>query len=122
MSDEKNVLGTLLECCCTRPMTGFFRDGFCRTDEQDRGAHVVCAKMTAQFLAYTRLRGNDLTTPIPEFDFPGLKPGDKWCLGVQRWKEALDAGCAPPVYLAATHAAALSVVSLSDLRKHALDL
>lgn len=102
-------------------MTGFYRDGFCRTGPGDTGLHTVCAEMTAEFLEFSRKRGNDLVTPAPEWDFPGLKPGDRWCLCVTRWKEAHDAGVAPPVSLRATHESALEWVDLEDLRDHALD-
>ena len=102
-------------------MTGFFRDGYCRTGPQDIGRHLVCAQVTAEFLSFSRSRGNDLSTPRPEYDFPGLVPGDRWCLCVLRWKEALDAGLAPPVVLTATHQNALLHVSLEALRAHALD-
>jgi uncharacterized protein (DUF2237 family) len=118
----RNVFGERLRACCTSPMTGFFRSGSCDTGPQDLGLHVICAQMTAAFLAFSRSRGNDLTTPVPEVAFPGLKPGDRWCLCAGRWKEALDAGVAPPVVLAATHEAALAVVTLEDLKRHALDL
>ncbi len=121
MNLAKNVLGGELQVCCTAPMTGFFRDGSCRTGTGDLGAHVVCAQMTAAFLAFTQARGNDLSTPMPAYQFPGLKPGDCWCLCAARWKEAMDAGVAPPVRLVATHASALEYVSLSELRQYALD-
>jgi uncharacterized protein (DUF2237 family) len=117
-SSARNVLGGPLACCCTSPRTGFHRDGYCHTGPQDLGSHTVCAVMTAEFLAFSRRRGNDLVTPRPEFDFPGLKPGDRWCLCVSRWKEALDAGVAPPVLAAATHEKALEVVTLDDLLAH----
>ncbi len=117
-----SVLGRPLETCSDRPRTGFFRDGCCNTSAEDRGAHVVCAKMTAEFLAFSRARGNDLSTPMPQFGFPGLQPGDRWCLCADRWKEALEAGCAPPVYLACTHERALEHVSFDQLRRHSLDL
>ena len=117
--EAKNVLGTLLESCCTSPLTGFYRDGLCRTGPDDHGLHTVCAVLTAEFLAFSRSRGNDLVTPRPELRFPGLRPGDKWCLCVQRWKEALLAGLAPPVVLEATHASALEWVDLEELRAHA---
>lgn len=120
MSTAMNVLGTPLETCCTDPMTGFYRDGDCRTGGGDMGAHVVCARMTADFLSYTKAQGNDLSTPVPAYQFPGLKPGDCWCLCASRWQEALDAGLAPPVKLAATHASALEYVTLQDLKDHAL--
>lgn len=100
-------------------MTGFFRDGCCRTGRGDVGVHVICTLVTMDFLAYSKAHGNDLSTPRPEFDFPGLKPGDRWCLCASRWKEALDAGMAPPVVLEATHESALEFVDLSDLRAHA---
>ncbi len=116
----KNVLGTDLQTCSTKPRTGFYRDGCCRTGPDDHGLHLVCARMTAQFLAFSVSRGNDLVTPHPEYDFPGLKPGDRWCLCVQRWKEALDAGVAPQVVLEATHISALEFVTLDDLQAHAL--
>lgn len=102
-------------------MTGFFRDGSCRTGPEDLGTHVVCARMTAAFLEFTRSRGNDLSTPRPEYQFPGLKPGDRWCLCALRWREACEAGVAPPVELGATHAKALEWVSLELLRAHAAD-
>ncbi|MGK7931103.1 MAG: DUF2237 family protein [Microcystaceae cyanobacterium] len=122
MTTAKNVIGTSLECCCTNPMTGFYRDGFCRTGGQDFGSHVICAQMTAEFLEFTRLQGNDLSTPMPAYHFPGLKPGDRWCLCAARWQEALEKGVAPPVILNATHARALEVVSLKELQQYALDL
>jgi uncharacterized protein len=115
-----NVLGGKLECCCTDPMTGYYRDGHCRTDESDRGSHTVCAKVTAEFLSFSEKIGNDLSTPRPEFGFPGLKPGDKWCVCVTRWEEAFMAGVAPPVFLEATHERALDVVELAELRAHAV--
>jgi uncharacterized protein len=115
-----NVLGTTLQACCFDPKTGYFRDGFCKTRIDDVGTHVVCAVVTQEFLTFTKSRGNDLETPFPQYDFPGLKPGDKWCLCVLRWKEALDAGVAPPVVLASTHKVALKYVSLADLQNHAV--
>lgn len=122
MTTATNVLGTSLGSCCTAPMTGFYRDGCCNTGAGDMGVHVVCAQMTAEFLAFTKVQGNDLSTPVPAFQFPGLKPGDRWCLCAARWQEALEAGAAPPVVLNATHAAAVEHVSLTDLKNHALDL
>lgn len=116
-----NVIGGPLQCCCTNPMTGFYRDGLCRTGAGDMGAHVVCAEMTADFLEFTKAQGNDLSTPVPMYRFPGLKPGDRWCLCASRWKEAMDAGMAPKVSLAATHASALEYVSLSELKAHATE-
>ncbi|MFB2770152.1 DUF2237 family protein [Pelatocladus sp. BLCC-F211] len=120
MTQAKNVLGEPLEVCCTSPMTGFYRDGVCSTGAGDFGAHVVCAEVTEEFLAFTKSRGNDLSTPVPAFDFPGLKPGDRWCLCASRWKEALDAGVVLPVVLSATHASAIEHVSLNELKQHAL--
>ncbi|MBD2195046.1 MULTISPECIES: DUF2237 family protein [Calothrix] len=120
MAEAKNVLGTTLESCCTAPMTGYYRDGFCNTGGQDFGMHVVCAQMTAEFLQFTKSRGNDLSTPVPEYNFPGLREGDRWCLCAARWQEALEAGFAPPVVLEATHARALEVCNLEDLKKYAL--
>ncbi|MFQ3615308.1 MAG: DUF2237 domain-containing protein [Cyanobacteriota bacterium] len=122
MADARNVLGGKLEICSIAPVTGFYRDGCCNTGAGDFGAHVVCAEVTQEFLDYTRARGNDLCTPMPVYGFPGLKPGDRWCLCASRWKEALDAGVAPPVILAATHASALEYVSMAELEQHALDL
>ncbi|HIK18423.1 MAG TPA: DUF2237 domain-containing protein [Leptolyngbyaceae cyanobacterium M33_DOE_097] len=121
MADGKNVLGGPLEVCCTSPMTGFYRDGVCSTGAGDVGVHVVCAQMTEEFLTYTKAQGNDLSTPVPAFSFPGLKPGDRWCLCASRWKEAFDDGVAPPVVLASTHAAALEYVTLADLKQHAIE-
>jgi hypothetical protein len=118
----RNVLGGPLATCCTAPLTGFYRDGSCHTGPQDIGTHVVCAQVTPEFLEFSVARGNDLVTPVPQFHFPGLNPGDKWCLCALRWKEALDAGVAPPVVLAATHEKALEFVSLEDLKRHAVDL
>jgi len=117
-SSARNVFGAPLACCCTSPLTGFNRDGYCHTGPHDLGSHTVCAEMTAAFLDFSRRRGNDLVTPRPEFGFPGLKPGDRWCLCVSRWKEALEAGVAPPVLLAATHEKALEVVTLEQLQAH----
>jgi len=116
-----NVLGGPLQTCSSRPLTGFYRDGCCNTGPTDRGSHTVCAVMTEDFLKFTKACGNDLSTPRPEFDFPGLRPGDRWCLCASRWKEALDAGKAPMVALAATHEAALAVASLEVLKRHACD-
>ncbi len=118
----QNVLGTELESCCTDPMTGFYRDGICRTGADDEGLHVICAQVTAEFLAFSRDQGNDLLTPRPEYLFPGLQPGDCWCLCAARWQEALDAGVAPGVKLAGTHISALEFVALADLKAHAVDV
>ena len=122
MEAKLNVLGEPLVPCSEEPMTGFFRDGCCNTSPEDLGRHVVCVRLTADFLEFSKSRGNDLSTPAPEFGFPGLQPGDQWCLCAARWQEALQAGKAPRVILQATHAAALKVVKLADLKKHALDL
>jgi uncharacterized protein (DUF2237 family) len=122
MADDTNVLGGRLEPCSVEPRTGFFRDGCCNTGPDDLGLHVVCARMTAKFLAFSAERGNDLSTPQPEVGFPGLRPGDRWCLCAGRWREALDAGVAPPVVLSATHEEALAVVALDDLKRYAIDL
>lgn len=119
-SEAKNVLGGPLQRCSVSPITGFFRTGCCDTGPEDAGVHTVCALMTAEFLAFTRSRGNDLSTPMPEYGFPGLKPGDRWCLCADRWKEAFDEGVAPPVILAATHAATLRVISIEELQSHAV--
>lgn len=121
MTDARNVLGEKLQTCCISPMTGFYRDGSCKTGGGDWGAHVICAQVTEEFLRYTKSQGNDLSTPVPAFNFPGLKPGDRWCLCASRWKEALDAGFAPPVVLASTHASALEYVSLAELKQYAID-
>jgi uncharacterized protein (DUF2237 family) len=113
-----NVLGKPLEACCNSPRTGFYRDGYCRTGPDDTGLHTVCAVMTSEFLTFTRSRGNDLSTPRPEYDFPGLRAGDRWCLCVGRWAEAFEIGRAPHVVLEATHLSALEFVNLEDLRSH----
>ncbi len=115
-----NVFGLPLESCCTDPVTGYFRDGYCRTKQEDLGTHVVCARVTQEFLEFSRSRGNDLITPIPQWQFPGLKPGDQWCLCVTRWMEAEKAGVAPPVILEATHEKALEFTSMDTLLKYAL--
>ena len=115
-----NVLGTELVPCSYDPLTGFFRDGCCNTGDDDAGAHVICVRVTAEFLAYSQRRGNDLSTPRPEHRFRGLRPGDRWCLCALRWREACDARVAPPVVLEATHERALDVVSLSLLKANAL--
>lgn len=119
---SRNVLGQPLQLCCLSPMTGFYRTGKCEVGPEDRGIHAVCVHVTAEFLEFSKARGNDLSTPRPEFGFPGLKPGDRWCLCAARWKEALDADMAPRVVLAATHEAALHYVSLQDLKRFALDM
>lgn len=116
--EARNVLGGRLADCSHAPLTGWFRDGCCNTDANDHGLHTVCAVMTEGFLAFSRARGNDLSTPRPEYGFPGLKPGDRWCLCAARWQEAFEAGQAPKVVLEATHAATLRVVDLADLEAH----
>ena len=117
----KNVLGTELQTCSTDPMTGFYRDGCCNTGRQDMGLHLVCTEVTDEFLAFSQEAGNDLSTPVPEWGFPGLQPGDRWCVCVERWKQAYDAGYAAPVVLEATHISALEFVSLDELREYAVD-
>jgi uncharacterized protein (DUF2237 family) len=121
MKPARNVLGEPLEPCCFAPITGFERNGFCTTGPEDFGVHTVCAQMTKEFLAFSKARGNDLGTPVPEYRFPGLKAGSRWCLCAARWKEAYDAGVAPPVILSATHEATLDHVPLAALRAHAID-
>jgi uncharacterized protein (DUF2237 family) len=120
--EPRNVLGSSLAGCCTSPVTGFYRNGRCDTGPQDFGAHVVCTRMSEKFLQFSKGRGNDLSTPMPEYGFPGLKPGDCWCLCAARWQEALEAGMAPPVSLLSTHERALDYITLADLKKYALDL
>jgi uncharacterized protein len=117
----RNVLGGELRSCCTDPMTGFYRDGYCRTGAEDAGRHTVCIFATDEFLAYSKSVGNDLSTPMPQYDFPGLKGGDKWCLVAMRWKQALDDGMAPLVDLEATHESTLQIVDLEDLKRYAAD-
>jgi hypothetical protein len=120
MSEARNVLGSQLQVCGVSPMTGFGRDGVCHTGPQDIGSHTVCAQMTEAFLDYSLQRGNDLVTPVTEYGFPGLKPGDRWCVCAARWLEAAEDGVAPPVVLEATHERALRKVALGDLQYHAL--
>jgi len=120
-SQKLNVLNQPLQLCCSNPITGYYRNGFCQTDESDRGRHVVCAIITQEFLDFTFSKGNDLITPRPEFQFPGLKPGDKWCLCVLRWKEAYLEGCAPQVILESTELKALDYVSLEQLQSRTLN-
>ncbi len=119
---SKNVLGGPLASCSTSPVTGFFRDGCCNTGPQDVGSHTVCVVLTAEFLAFSKSRGNDLSTPMPEYGFEGLKPGQRWCLCAPRWQEALDGNAAPKVVLQATHEGALDYCELADLKKYAVDL
>ncbi|MDC3084660.1 DUF2237 domain-containing protein [Gammaproteobacteria bacterium] len=122
MSEEvkKNVLGGMLQSCCHSPKTGYFRDGYCRTDDTDFGSHVICAEVTAGFLEFSKSRGNDLTTPRPEYNFPGLSPGDRWCLCALRWKEAWEEGLAPAVILEACDEAALRYITLEILKDFAI--
>ena len=120
IAQSLNVFGQPLELCCDNPKTGFYRDGFCNTGSMDLGTHVVCAEMTKEFLDYTKSRGNDLSTPNPIYDFPGLKPGDCWCLCALRWKEAYDAGVAPNVKLEATHDKALEYLTMNQLIEKAI--
>jgi len=121
-SAARNVLGDRLELCSMNPMTGFFRNGCCDTSREDVGSHTVCVVITAAFLEFSRSRGNDLSTPRPEFGFPGLRPDDRWCLCAPRWQEAMEAGQAPRVVLRATHESALSSCALADLKRFAVDL
>ncbi len=122
VQNARNVLGEPLAACGHDPVTGFYRDGCCNTGPEDLGAHTVCAEVTEAFLDYTARQGNDLATPWPGGGFPGLRPGDRWCLCALRWQEARRAGCAPPVVLEATHEATLEIVPLADLRPYARDL
>lgn len=119
ISHGKNVLGGDLQICGRDPLTGFYRDGCCRSGRDDLGLHLVCARVTEEFLAFSRAHGNDLSTPVPEHRFPGLRPGDRWCVCALRWREALEAGAAPPVVLEATHVRVLEHVDLADLERHA---
>lgn len=121
MAETKNVLGEPLQTCSTAPMTGFYRDGCCNTGAEDVGIHTVCAEVTEAFLTFSSSRGNDLASPVPNAGFPGLRPGDRWCLCAGRWIEAYRAGVAPPVVLAATHEETLAMVGLDLLKAHALD-
>ncbi|MBK7356422.1 DUF2237 domain-containing protein [Propionivibrio sp.] len=119
---QRNVLGGPLGRCSDKPLTGFFRDGCCNTSEEDIGSHTLCVVLTTEFLQFSKQRGNDLSTPRPEFDFPGLKPGDRWCLCAARWREALQGGMAPRVVLNACNEQSLEVVNLDDLKRFAIDL
>jgi hypothetical protein len=121
MPQPRNVLGTELEPCSFDPLTGFYRDGCCRTGKEDLGMHTICVETTEEFLRFSRQVGNDLSTPIPEYAFPGLKPGDRWCLCCLRWKEAHAAGMAPRVVLEATHISVLEFIDLEDLQAHAVE-
>lgn len=115
---QTNILGTNLEICCTNPMTGFYRDGVCRTSQEDTGTHTVCAVLTKEFLEYSKAQGNDLTTPAPQYGFPGLKPGDKWCLCALRWLEAYDANCAPKIIAEATSNATTNFINKEILLQY----
>ena len=119
---QKNVFGEPLALCSNNPLTGFFRDGCCNTGPQDFGSHTVCVVMTEEFLAFSKAVGNDLSTPVPEYAFPGLKAGDRWCLCAARWRQAFESGRAPRVVLAATHESALEIVEMKDLKRFAIDL
>lgn len=122
MDDQKNVFGEELLLCSDSPMTGYFRDGSCSTDHSDKGSHTVCVTVDKKFLEYTADQGNDLSTPLPEFGFPGLKPGDRWCVCAQRWYEAYQADMAPKVVLMSTHEKALDIIPIEILKKYAVDL
>lgn len=121
MKSAKNVLGGELATCCTAPMTGYYRTGSCQTGPEDLGTHIVCAIMTEEFLAYTKAQGNDLSIPMPLYSFPGLKPGDKWCLCISRWIQAKEAGVAPKIDLSATHISALNYLPLQELKAYAIE-
>ena len=121
MDPDLNVLGEALEPCSLDPVTGFYRTGSCSVGDDDHGCHAVCVQASEEFLRYSKSVGNDLSTPMPQFGFPGLTPGDRWCLCAPRWKEALDAGYAPPIFLRATHSAALQYVTRSILEEYAID-
>ena len=120
MATSRNVLGNKLVPCSTQPRTGYFRDGCCNTNDDDFGVHTVCAEVTADFLAFSKQSGNDLSTPRPEYGFPGLKPGDRWCLCASRWVEAMEAGCAPRVVLESTHERTLAFVAIGTLQRFAI--
>ena len=119
---QKNVFGEEIETCCESPITGFFRDGFCRTDDRDEGVHTICVSMTKDFLEFSKSKGNDLSTPRPEFNFPGLKEGDSWCLCAERWAEAYEVSMAPKLYIKRTNLRTLDIVPLDILKKFAIDL
>ena len=122
MEKQKNILGDEIDSCCENPITGFFRDGFCNTDERDQVVHPVCVKMTEEFLNFSKSKGNDLSTPRPEFNFPGVKEGDSWCLCAERWAEAYEFNMAPRLYLKRTNIRTLDIVPLEILKKFAIDL
>ncbi|MCI5106031.1 MAG: DUF2237 domain-containing protein [Pseudomonadales bacterium] len=122
MDESLNVFDEPLQSCSEDPLTGFFRDGCCNTNDDDLGSHTVCVQVNQAFLEYSRFRGNDLMTPVPEFGFPGLREGDRWCLCAARWLEACEAGMAPRVYLSCTHKRALEIVPLEKLKAFAVDV
>lgn len=122
MSEQRNVFGEPLQTCSMNPLTGFTRSGSCETGAEDLGSHTVCVRVTRDFLEFSKSRHNDLTTPVPEFDFPGLKEGDRWCVCAARWKEAFEAGCTPRVVLQATHERVMEIVYLQTLRRFAIDV
>lgn len=122
MSNQKNVFGDDLKECSVKPLTGYFRDGCCNTDSSDLGLHIVCVEVSEQFLEFSKSRGNNLSIPNPDVEFPGLKPEDRWCLCADRWKEALDAGVAPPVILSSTNEKVLEIIELKYLKKYAIDI
>jgi uncharacterized protein (DUF2237 family) len=122
MTNQRNIFGDEITICSQKPLTGFTRTGCCETGPEDIGSHTVCVEVTAEFLDFSRQAGNDLSTPVPAFGFPGLEPGDRWCLCAARWQQALEAGCAPRVVLSATHERCLEVIAIEDLKAHALDL
>ena len=122
MEKQFNIFEEEIEECCSNPITGFYRDGFCHTDELDRGIHVVCAEMSEEFLNFSKSRGNDLSTPRPEYNFPGLKQGDHWCVCAERWKEAYDNGKAPKLFLKKSNKKALKIIEIEILKKFSLDL
>jgi len=122
MKDQKNVLGQALRACCMQPITGFTRNGFCELHSEDQGLHTVCIIVTDDFLTFSKSSGNDLSTPLPDYHFPGLKEGAKWCLCAMRWKEAYDAGVAPKVVISAIHESVLDIIELDTLKKYAIDL
>ena len=121
-AQQFNIFDEPIEECCSNPITGFFRDGFCHTDEMDRGLHIVCSLMTEDFLSFSKSRGNDLSTPRPEFSFPGLKAGDSWCVCAERWKEAYEHGFAPKVYLKKTNIKSTSIIDIEILKEFAIDV
>ena len=122
ITEQTNLFDEVIEECCSNPITGFFRNGFCHTDELDRGLHIVCSLITDDFLRFSKSRGNDLSTPRPEFNFPGLTEGDSWCVCAERWKEAYEQGFAPKVFLKRTHKKAATIIDIEILKEYAVDL